>query len=195
MPRSNAVRTGLSVAAAKAKPRPEARPRPAPMHSGLKLSTATKIPMARAPLPMARRFLLIATAIWAEACAEEGLSHLEFGTLGALSRQPDIDRNGLAAVIGVDRTNIGLIIDQLEKRGFVERTVNPEDRRAQRIHVTPAGEETFNRQARKTAIAREKILAPLKPEEREKLYDLLERIIAANEQYSIPGAGRRKRSR
>ena len=194
MPKANAMQTG-PFESAKGRPSPKARSRPAPMHSGLDPTTTTKIPMARAPLPMARRFLLIATAIWAEACADECLSHLEFGTLGALGRQPDIDRSGLAAVIGVDRTNIGLIIDQLEKRGFVERSVNPDDRRAQRMHVTHAGQDAFSRQARKTAIAREKILAPLSSEERETLYDLLERIIAANEQYSIPGAGRRKRSR
>jgi DNA-binding MarR family transcriptional regulator len=144
---------------------------------------------------MARRFLQIATAIWAEACAEEPLSNLEFGALGTLQVEPNIDRNGLAASIGVDRTNIGLIVGELERRGFVERSVNPNDRRAQVMRMTRAGEQALKNQGRKTAIAREKILAPLTSAERETLYDLLERIIAANERYSIPGAGRRKRSR
>lgn len=145
-------------------------------------------------MPMARRFLQIASAIWAEACAGESLSHLEFGTLGALQREPDLDQINLAERMGVDRTNIGLIIDQLEKKGFVARSVNPNDRRARVIKVLPEGVAAFNRQAPKTAIAREKIFAPLTEAERELFYDYLERIIAANEQYSIPGAGRRKRS-
>lgn len=163
--------------------------------AGGRASTKTKFRLARAPIPMARRFLQIATAIWAEACDDEPLSNLEFGALGTLQVEPNIDRNGLAASIGVDRTNIGLIVGELERRGFVKRSVNPNDRRAQVMRMTPAGEHALTSQGRKTAIAREKILAPLTSAERETLYDLLERIIAANERYSIPGAGRRKRSR
>lgn len=164
------------------------------MHSGLQLGTLGTIPLPRAPMPMARRFMQIASAIWAEACADESLSHLEFGTLGALQREPHLDQISLAERVGVDRTNIGLILDQLEKAGFVERSVNPNDRRARVIQVTPNGVAAFARQAPKTAIVREKIFLQLSAAERETFYDLLERIIAANEQYIIPGAGRRKRS-
>lgn len=194
MPKAHVAQAGKAPDTAKAAPKLEHRTGSGPLIGGLHLSSKTKIQLPRAPLPMARRFVLIATAIWAEACAEESLSHLEFGVLGILGREPDTDRNGLAAYVGVDRTNIGLIVDQLEKRGFIKRSINPDDRRAQRMRVTPAGEQARARQARQVAVAREKILAPLTAAERELLYDLLERIIAANEQYSIPGAGRRKRS-
>jgi DNA-binding MarR family transcriptional regulator len=172
----------------------EASPKPSPMHSGLQLSKLAKIPLPRAPLPMARRFMQLSAAIWAEACAGESLSNLEFGTLGALQRDPLLDQISLAQRVGVDRTNIGLIIDGLEKRGFVERSVNPHDRRARMMRVTTGGVAAFARQAPKTAIVREKIFATLTAAERETFYDLMERIIAANEQYIVPGAGRRKRS-
>ena len=188
MPQARSLKT-----AASAKPTPEVRPRRAGLHGGLQMCTTTRIPLTRAPVPMARRFVQIATAIWAEACAEESLSHIEFGTLSALQHNPGLDQISLAAWVGVDRTNIGLIVDGLEKRGFVERTVNPNDRRARLMRVTPAGKAAFAGQTRQTAVAREKILGPLSAAERETFYDLLERIIAANEQYSIPGAGRRKR--
>lgn len=194
MPKPQALQTRSQMTRQRAKPRPNARPGARTLHGGLELSSATKIPLVRAPMPMARRFMLIVTAVWAEACADESLDHFEFPVLGMLLRAPETDRNGLAAIIGVDRTNIGLIIDRLEKRGFLERSVNPEDRRAQRMRVTPAGKEACTRQTAKTALAREKILAPLTAAERKTLYDLLERVIAANERYSIPGAGRRKRS-
>ncbi len=195
MPRNSAKTDALragSPSTAKAKPKPDVR-RPAALHGGLQMCTTTKLPLTRAPVPMARRLLQIATAIWAEACADESLNHIEFGLLGALQHGLVLDQISLAAWVGVDRTNIGLIIDGLEKRGFVERNVNPNDRRARLITVTPEGKATFTRQARQTAVAREKILGPLTGEEREMFYNLLEKIIAANEQYSIPGAGRRKR--
>ena len=189
--RPDLPRTGSSKTA---KPMRQAEPRPAALHSGLQMCTTTKTPLVRAPVPMARRLLQIVTAIWAEACARDSLSHLEFGTLGALRMGSPLDQISLAARIGIDRTNIGLIIDGLEKRGLVERTVNPNDRRARLVRATPDGEAVHASQVPSTAIAREKIFSPLTVEEREMFYDLVERIIAANEQYSIPGAGRRKRS-
>ena len=193
-PKNDLVRGDRAKPVVKARAKPVARPKPGPMHSGLKMSTLVHIPLPRAPMPMARRFMQITAAIWAEACAGESMTSLEFGTVGALQREPNLDQISLAERIGVDRTNIGLIIDGLEKRGLVERTVHPDDRRARLIRVTPDGVAAHARQAPKTAIVREKIFAPLTAEERETFYDLLERIIAANEQYSIPGAGRRRRS-
>ena len=181
--------------ATKAKPKPEA-----PTRQGLPpgfpgLCKTTAIPLSRGPMPMARRFVQIATAIWTEACTNEGLSQYEFAVIGALRREPGLDQIGLAARLGVDRTNIGLIIDQMEKDGLVERSVNPNDRRGRLLTATEAGLAAFVRQAPQTAAAREKIFAPLTAAERETFLDLLERIIAANEAYSVPGAGRRKRSR
>ena len=81
----------------------------------------------------------------------------------------------------------------MEKNGLVERRVNPNDRRARLLTVTPTGEAARVRQVPQTAVVREKIFAPLTAAEREAFLELLERIIAANEAYSIPGAGRRKR--
>lgn len=188
------MRRAASKPALKHKPKPVDRPKPGPMHSGLQMSTLVSIPLPRAPMPMARRFLQIVSAIWAEACAGESMTNLEFGTVGALHREPDLDQASLAQRIGVDRTNIGLIVDGLEKRGFVKRTINPEDRRARLIRVTPEGAAAHARQSPKTALVREKVFAPLTGEEQQIFYDLLERIIAANEDYSIPGAGRRNRS-
>jgi DNA-binding MarR family transcriptional regulator len=195
MPQTRVPRAGTPMLEARAAPNYADLARSWRENSGIRASTTTKIPLGRAPVPMARRFLQIATAVWAEACAEESLNHYEFGALSQLLINPEIDRNGLAAYIGVDRTNIGLILKSLEKCGFIERRVNPNDRRAQLMRMTVLGEQAFMRQTLKVAKAREKILAPLTKAERETLYDLLEKVIAGNEQYSIPGAGRRKRYR
>ena len=180
--------------AAKAKAKAGAPPKVGPHFDAVPLCKGVTIPLARRPYPMARRFAQITSAIWAEACADESLNISEFSVLSALRRDPDLDQISLAAYIGVDRTNLGLIIDALEKNGLVERRVNPKDRRARLLVVTPAGEAAHVRQLTRTGIVQEKIFAPLTAAERETFYDLLERIIAANEQYAIPGAGRRKRS-
>ncbi len=158
------------------------------------LCPTVAIPLPRAPVPMARRFVQIVNAISVEAFASEDLSVLEFAVLQFLRRESGLDQISLAVRVGVDRTNIGVIIDRLEARGFVERQVNPNDRRARHLRLTKTGLDVHIRISPQTATVRDKIFAPLTEAERETFYDLLERMIAANESYSQPGAGRRKRS-
>ncbi len=47
----------------------------------------------------------------------------------------------LAEVIGVDAPYATLIVDHLEARGLVERTLHPDDRRRKLVTLTPAGRE------------------------------------------------------
>ena len=157
------------------------------------LCPTVSIPLPRAPVPMVRRLFQIVNAISVEAFATENLSVLEFAVLQFLRRAPDLDQISLALRIGVDRTNIGVIVDQMEKRGLVERRVNPEDRRARLLRLTKPGLDMLLRVRPKTANVRDKIFSPLTDAERETFYNLLERMIAANERYSQPGSGRRRR--
>lgn len=157
------------------------------------LCTSVKVPLPRAPVPMVRRLFQIANAISVEAFASEDISVLEFAVMQFLLREPELDQVSLAVRIGVDRTNIGVILDQMEKRGLVERQINPSDRRARLLRLTEHGKDVVTRIQPQTAVVREKLFAPLTDAEREMFYDIVERMIAANETYSQPGAGRRRR--
>ena len=61
------------------------------------------------------------------------------------------------------------------------------------MQLTQTGLDMHTRISPQTKVVRDKIFAPLSPAECETFYDLLERMIAANESYSQPGGGRRKR--
>lgn len=159
------------------------------------LCKTVKVPLPRAPVPMARRFVQIVNAISVEAFSADDLSVLEFAVLQFLRREVGLDQISLATRIGVDRTNIGVIIDEMESRGLVERRIDPEDRRARIVQLTEAGLAMHNRNSPQTKVVRDKIFAPLTAREQELFYDLLERMIAANESYSQPGGGRRRRGR
>ena len=101
---------------------------------------------------------------------------------------------GLAARLGIDRNNVGVILAELEIRELLERRVDPADKRARRLYLTPKGERLYRRLVPENSAANERILAPLSARERETLFDLLIRIIQANAIYARPGAGRRKRA-
>lgn len=151
------------------------------------------IPIRRIPLSLARRFFQIGMGVAAETLLHTDLTPLQYAVLAYLGDEPDIDQNGLAARLGVDRTNAGLLVDQLEAKGLVIRRVNGADRRARLLRLTPRGSKLYQRVGPRARKAQAKILHPLDPAERELLIDLLVRVIEANEVYAKPGAGRRKR--
>jgi DNA-binding MarR family transcriptional regulator len=47
----------------------------------------------------------------------------------------------LAAAHGVDRPYATIIVDKLERLGFVERRPHPSDRRSKVVSLTPAGRD------------------------------------------------------
>jgi MarR family transcriptional regulator, temperature-dependent positive regulator of motility len=146
----------------------------------------------RVPFVLARRFHQVCATILAETIAGEELSvPMHFGALATIDDFPGIDQRRLATTAGIDRTNVGQIIDALEEKGLVERRINGADRRVRELYATPRGRELRCQMRPKMLSGQARVLAPLASKERELLMDLLTRVIEANEAYARPGAGRR----
>ena len=153
-------------------------------------------PVRRVPIALARRFFQICTTAAAESLADAGLTPLEFAVMAYLTKnlgEPDIDQNGLAARLGVDRNTTSLLVDRLEEQGVLDRRVSPEDRRARLLRLTARGEKLYERLRPGASGGQRRILDVLEPSERELLLDLLVRVIEGNRFLARPGAGRRKR--
>jgi len=67
-----------------------------------------------------------------------GFQVLTTSSQGACSNQAAI-----ATRLGIDRTVMTYLVDDLEKNGLVERRPDPADRRARRVLLTPAGEKVL----------------------------------------------------
>ena len=153
---------------------------------------ANGTPVRRVPVSLSRRFFQICMAMAAEVASEADLTTLQFGALTYLYDEPQIDQIGLAARLGIDRSNTSSLVDELERRGLVERRTSKTDRRAKLLRLTAQGAKLRDRLRPKAGVAQARILAPLSPAERERFLDMLLDIIEANESYARPGAGRRK---
>jgi DNA-binding MarR family transcriptional regulator len=154
------------------------------------------VPVRRSPAAVARRFFQICTTATVETLAGEDLTPLQFGVLAYLNREtgePDLDQNGLAARLGIDRASTSQIVDELEARGLVDRRVNGADRRARLLRLTPRGEKLQARLQPVSSARQTRIFASLSSAERELLLDLLIRVIQTNPTLARPGAARRKR--
>src|SRR5579862_4539501 len=62
-----------------------------------------------------------------------------YQVLAATARSDPRSQLELASHLGVDRTVMTYLLDDLEKAGLVERRPDPADRRARRIAATEAG--------------------------------------------------------
>ncbi len=153
-------------------------------------------PVRRVATALARRFYQICVTLSADSVAAADLTPLQFAVVACLNKrngEPGIDQNGLAARLGVERSHVSLLVEELGKRGLVERRVNGADRRARILRLTAKGEGVFDRLRSKNTAANERVLDPLTAQERELLFDMLIRVIRQNTAYARPGAGRRKR--
>ncbi len=111
-----------------------------------------------------------------------------WGALNVLDAEGPVSQHQLGKAIGMDPSSMVGTIDELESRALVQRQPHPSDRRAHALHVTEAGRKTLTRGRRLARAAQNDLLAPLSPDDRRQLHDLLLRIAQAADR-SGPAAG------
>ncbi|MEU4522656.1 MarR family transcriptional regulator [Amycolatopsis sp. NPDC024027] len=84
-----------------------------------------------------------------------------------------------AARLGVDRTTMVALVDELEAKGLVRREVAPGDRRKRLVLLTPEGERVREAGAEVTRQAEALLLEPLSAEDAERLRAALHRVVRA----------------
>jgi DNA-binding MarR family transcriptional regulator len=74
---------------------------------------------------------------------EIGESPGRFATLTLIARNPGISQTELSHANGRDKSSLTPVVEDLVRRGLVERKRTRADRRAYRLNVTPAGKKTL----------------------------------------------------
>jgi DNA-binding MarR family transcriptional regulator len=92
----------------------------------------------------------------------------------------------LAQHLGVDRTVMTYLLDDLENAGLIERRPDPADRRARRITATPAGTRLAGQLDRRLRAAEERLLASLGSDTERQSFRALLRQLAADISVSDP---------
>ena len=89
----------------------------------------------RAARVLARRF--------DEALRPLGLTNSQFSLIASLNRPGSARLGAVAALLGADRTTLTAALKLLQRRGLVEVTIDPDDRRGRRLSLTPQGMALF----------------------------------------------------
>jgi DNA-binding MarR family transcriptional regulator len=74
-----------------------------------------------------------------------GLTNQQFSLLMSLNRPQPPGMAAVAAVLAMDRTTLTAALKPLERRGLVEVTIDPDDRRGRLIALTAAGQKLLAR--------------------------------------------------
>ena len=107
-----------------------------------------------------------------------GLTVQLCGVMNLLAQGP-ISQQELGEQLGIDRTTVVELIDELERQGVVERRRNPADRRSYALHLTARGKPVQRRAAKAFDAAADEFFGPLEPGERQALAGMLRRMILA----------------
>jgi DNA-binding MarR family transcriptional regulator len=79
---------------------------------------------------------------------EIGESPGRFATLTLIARNPGISQTELSHANGRDKSSLTPVVEELVKRGLVERKRMDSDRRTYRLNVTPAGKKVLTTMTR-----------------------------------------------
>ena len=116
-----------------------------------------------------------------EKAMSAGLAPLElklphYDILANVYRFPGLTQQDLADRMLVGRSNLSMLLPELERRGLVERRFDAEDRRLRRLRLTADG-TALTRKALAVHVALiEDMMQALSPEECEALGDAMRRI-------------------
>jgi DNA-binding MarR family transcriptional regulator len=77
---------------------------------------------------------------WGAHAAAVGLSPAQVTALLTLVPGEAVPMRSLAARLDYDASNLSVLVDRLERRGAVERRLDPDDRRVKALVLTPEGE-------------------------------------------------------
>jgi MarR family transcriptional regulator, lower aerobic nicotinate degradation pathway regulator len=110
------------------------------------------------------------------ALASDGLRKHHFTTMLALREGGSSSQAALGRRLGIDRSDLHAVLNDLEREGFVERIRDAEDRRRNMVALTATGTRALERLEARVEAAQDELLAPLTAKQRQELSRWLVRI-------------------
>jgi DNA-binding MarR family transcriptional regulator len=117
-----------------------------------------------------------AASKFAERLSVLDLAPSDAGILRMLRTQSGLSQQELASRLKIHPSRLVAMLDNLEKRGFVERRPNPDDRRLYSLYLASGGEDVLGKIGRIAREHQQALLPALNSEEREVLMALLQKI-------------------
>jgi DNA-binding MarR family transcriptional regulator len=135
--------------------------------------------LAHAPSFKIRRTQVVVVQDFAAKTLKLGVLMWQFAILSLVQGNPGASQLQLCAAIGLDKSTLTLVVQELERRGLIKRVRHAHDRRRNELTLTPKGEAVLARIGPIARAHEARIAAALTSEEMPLLIDMLDRIFAA----------------
>ena len=112
----------------------------------------------------------------AAALAPLRITGRELAVLLAIDSQAPLSQQEAARRLGVDRTTMVALIDELERKQLVQRRQDPADRRKNVVALTPAGRGVLRKAGEASDEAERRFLAPLTSDQAAEVREALRRV-------------------
>ena len=113
---------------------------------------------------------------FAERLAGLDLHPRHFGMLSHLAANEGQSQQALSRALGIHRSAVVALVDDLEHRGLAERRRDPADRRAYTLYLTPRGRDVLADLRRMAEEHEDELLSGLDASERAQIVSLLQRV-------------------
>ena len=133
------------------------------------------------PGHLIRRLQQMAVSVFAQECEGFDITPVQYAALVALRDNPGIDATRIAALVAVDRSTMGNVLERLEGKGFIERRSNPQDKRVKLLKLSRRGARMLADCEPFVRAAQERMLEPLEAAERIQFTQMMRRMIARQE--------------
>ena len=120
--------------------------------------------------------------------AEENITPGLFGMLHVIAVNPGLGQSRLAEAMGVDRSTIVKVVDQLQARGLIVREPSPVDKRSHCLGLTDRGRAAMKRLERLVLRHEDEFSKVLSADERQFLIRLLTRLHSQPQQGATASA-------
>jgi DNA-binding MarR family transcriptional regulator len=107
---------------------------------------------------------------------DSGLTPRAFAVLTLIAEIPRVTQSAISRYLGIERSGLVAIVDDLESRDLVRRVAVPGDRRVQALALTRDGEKTHRASAQAVNEHEARLLSVLSVKEQQTLLDLLRRL-------------------
>jgi DNA-binding MarR family transcriptional regulator len=141
-----------------------------------------KSPLLGRPGFLIRRLHQLHGSLFLEETRAFGITPVQYSLMTALLERGELDQNGLALEIGLERTSVAEVVPRLQARGLVQRLKDPRDARVRLVRLTPKGRTLLKKIAPAAQRAHDRTIDKLAKSERDLFLLQLIRLVEANNQ-------------
>lgn len=125
-----------------------------------------------------RRASAVIAGDFARALEGTGVRQVLFGILSIVDANPGINQGTVGRMLGIQRANMVAPVNEMAERGWIDRQVDPSDRRAFILSLTAEGHAMFQHALSQIRAHEATVLRDLDVNDLQRLMDLLARIEA-----------------